>query len=212
MVVETFVVGPLQTNCYLIGCPVTKEAVLVDPGAEAKFIEDTLKQGGWQLKKILLTHGHGDHIGASEPLRQATGAELHIHEADAEMLQDPQHNLTEFMGSPFKVARADKTLQEKDTICFGQDISLEILHTPGHTQGSVCFWGGGKLFSGDTLFAGSVGRTDFPGGSYAQIISSLNEKLLPLPDDTDVYPGHGPETRIGIEKHSNPYFQQGEDI
>ncbi len=206
MILETLVVGSLQTNCYVLGCPETREALVIDPGAEAGRIRTVLEKQGLQLKKLVLTHAHGDHIGACGELREATGAQVLVHREDAGLLTDPHRNLTAYLGSALTLPPADVLLSDGDVVEFGAGISLTVLHTPGHTQGSICLLGDDVLFSGDTLFAGAVGRTDFPGGSFQELTRSLVRRLLPLPDEIRVYPGHGPASTMGEEKRDNPYL------
>jgi len=206
MIFEGFGVGPIEANCYIIGDEQTKEAVVVDPGAEGSRILNRLEKKGLQCKYIVLTHGHMDHVGALNEVREATGAEVMIHKADAGMLTSPSQNLSLFMGAKLKFKEADKLLEDGDKIQLG-GITIEVLHTPGHTLGGICLKLDDKnIITGDTLFAGSVGRSDFPGGSHEQLINSIKTKLMAYPDDTKVYPGHGPSSTIGSEKKHNPFL------
>ena len=165
-----------------------------------------LEQEKIHLEAILLTHGHGDHIGAVDALRDAMGAKLWIHAADAPMLSEAKKNLSVFMGFSIETRPADHFLTDGQMLSVA-GISLQVFHTPGHTPGGVCFYLENILFSGDSLFAESVGRCDFPGASSAQLIAALQEKIMCLPDETKVYPGHGPATSIGWERLYNPYLQ-----
>lgn len=184
------VVGPYQANCYILGCKTTKEGLVIDPGDDVFRIVSEISKLGLQIQYILITHGHIDHIGGAQELRRITKAPVWIHPSDAGGLGfQPDGNLSD-----------------------GQQISLgtfkiSVIHTPGHSQGGVCFHAPGAVFTGDTLFAGSVGRTDFPGGSHEQLIQGVVHKIFSLGDDLRIYPGHGPNSTIGIERKSNPFFQ-----
>lgn len=203
MIIKTIRVGPFGTNCYIVGCETSKEAIVIDPGDEADLILGELKAAGLICRIIVNTHGHVDHTAANKELAEATGAVIGIGALDAPSLLDPTLclsralcNLAKGRTSP----SADLLLEEGDTVCAGS-ICLEVLHTPGHTPGSVSLLGKGVVFSGDTVFAsGGMGRCDLPGGSYDELVKSIEEKLLVLPDETRVYPGHGPSTTIGRER------------
>lgn len=206
LIFEGFSVGPWESNCYIIGCGETKEGAVVDPGADAGKILNRVKKLGLKIDKIILTHGHPDHISALAEVRQATGAKVLIHSADADMLTDARRNLSLFMGQKLELPQADVLLKDGDAIQVGK-ITLDVIHTPGHTPGGICLkCPEAVLITGDTLFAGSVGRSDFPGGSHNQLIASIKNKLLKFPPDTKVYPGHGPESTIGDEKRYNPFL------
>jgi glyoxylase-like metal-dependent hydrolase (beta-lactamase superfamily II) len=196
----------LESNCYIIGCGETKEGVVVDTGAEAGKILSRVAKLGLKIDKIILTHGHPDHMSALAEVRQATGAKVLIHSADADMLPDARRNLSIFMGQKLELKQADVLLKDGDTIKVG-NITLDVIHTPGHTPGGICLkCAGDVLITGDTLFAGSVGRSDFPGGSHTQLIDSIKNKLLKFSPETRIYPGHGPGSTIGKEKSSNPFL------
>ncbi|MDI7247844.1 MAG: MBL fold metallo-hydrolase [Bacillota bacterium] len=215
MIVRTVTVGALDTNCYVVGCERSRKAIVIDPGAEPEKILAALREERLECDMIVNTHGHMDHIAANGALKAATGAPIAIHSDDARALLDPSVNLSEFVmrgrasrlgpgsGPGSREAespQADRLLAEGDDVEVG-DVKLRVVHTPGHTPGSVSLVGEGVVFSGDTLFAGGgVGRTDFPGGSYDSLVKSIEEKLFTLPDETVVYPGHGPCTRIGRER------------
>lgn len=205
MIFEGMAVGGMGSNCYLIGCEQTKEAAVVDPGAEGQRILSRLEKHGLKCTKVILTHGHVDHIGALEDVLNATGAEVLIHEADAGMLTSPAKNLSTYMGTLLEFKDADRLLKDGDTIEVGT-ITLEVMHTPGHTPGGICLKVGDNLITGDTLFAGSIGRSDFPGGNHNQLIRSIKTKLLGFPGQTKVYPGHGPASTIDEEKKLNPFL------
>ena len=205
MKVEYFVVGPIDVNCYVISDDNGIGAV-IDPGGNAERILAYIKKENLDIRYVLNTHGHGDHIGADDAVRDGTGAPLYIHAADADMLTDARKNLSAFMGYQALARPADVLLHGGEEITVG-DIKLKVVCTPGHSAGGVCFVGEGFVFSGDALFADSIGRTDFPGGSQVELVSSIKRELMVLPDETEVYPGHGPKTTIGWEKVYNPYLQ-----
>ena len=207
MILETFPVGPLQCNCTLMGDEQTREAIVIDPGDEVGSIQRRLARHGLTLKQILVTHGHIDHVGGALRLKRLTGAPIYMNENDL-----PQLEMMATQASWLGIETPD-TAPPDATLADGQIVGLEhlpasVLYTPGHTQGSVClhFAPLKLLIAGDTLFAGSIGRTDLPGGNPEQIIASIQERLLGLPDETHVLPGHGPVTTIGQERRSNPFL------
>ena len=201
MILKKLVVGPLASNCYIIGSESTKEGMIVDPGAEAGEVLKSVKESGLEIKFIVLTHGHPDHVGALKEVKEATDAEVAIHTDDAESLQQPSSFA---FGSSYPPP-PDRLLKGGDRIDIG-DLHFLVLHTPGHSPGGVCLLGHGVVFSGDTLFNYGIGRYDLPGGSYSQLMNSLHTKLMVLPDDTAVYPGHGPDTTISTERRGNPFL------
>ncbi len=205
LTIESMELGELQTNCYLIAENQSSKAVVIDPADEGDRIVQMIQQREWILEKILLTHGHYDHIGGLNTLREKADVEVWIHRADAEMLVDAVKNLSLFVGSAYTSREADGFLIEGEIITIGST-EMEVLHTPGHTQGSVSFLGSGFVVVGDTLFQGSIGRTDFPGSSSEALIDSIRQKLLILPGETKVYPGHGPQTTIDAERRGNPFL------
>ncbi|MFY9174579.1 MAG: MBL fold metallo-hydrolase [Peptococcia bacterium] len=205
MKIITLILGMTATNCYIVYDENTKEAMIIDPGDAGKRIMAEVEKNQLQVKYILNTHGHADHIGANKYVKEATGAELLIHAEDAEMLTEPSLNLSVYFGEPITGPAADRVLQEGETIKVGS-LEFKVLHTPGHTKGGICLVCGDVVFSGDTLFQYSIGRTDFPGGSYQQLINSIKTKLMPLDDKIVVYSGHGPQTTIGAERRGNPFL------
>jgi len=206
LIIETLPVGNLEANCYIIGCTGTRQAAVVDPGDEAGRILDKLKKLDLKLSVIILTHGHADHIGAVGELKEASGAQVMIQTGDGDMLTRPSLNLSAWLGGAIAFKPADRLLEDGDFIKVG-NLTLEVLHTPGHTPGGICLKVGNDLFTGDTLFAQSIGRSDFPGGNHKTLIHSIKTKLLTLPEETVIYPGHGPGSTIGREKRHNPFLQ-----
>lgn len=198
-------VGPLQVNCFILADSDTKEAVVIDAGDDAARILHAIKENNLSVKYIVNTHAHFDHIGANKALKDATGAPLMLHEADAPLLSVSSAQARSFGMPPVSSPPADRMLNHGETISVG-GITLTVLHTPGHTLGGICLLGDGFVFTGDTLFAGSIGRTDFPGGDLGTILHSIKTHLMILPDDTQVFPGHGPASTIGDERRENPFL------
>lgn len=201
MKIKTIVVGPLQVNCYIAYDEGTKEAMVIDPGDEPDMIMDLIEQAGLKVKLILLTHGHFDHVGAVDDMKELTGAPILIHRKDKEIYS--QANTHAYMWG-FRIGNPpepDKFIDEGDEVKIGE-LQFQVLHTPGHTQGSICLYGMGTVFSGDTLFRDSIGRTDLPGGDMSSMGNSFR-RLMKLPHDTIVYSGHGEKTTIGREKQEN---------
>lgn len=205
LTIQSFAVMPFDENCYVVSDD-TGEGVVIDPGGMAKEILAYIREAKLSIKAVLDTHGHCDHIGANDAIRDATEAPLYIHKEDGAMISDIRLNLSAFMGFKVISRPAEHLLSEGDKISFGNS-ELEVIHTPGHTKGGVCFVGDGVAFTGDTLFAGSIGRSDFPGGSEVELIGNIKKRLLALPDETKVYSGHGPSSEIGWERKCNPYLQ-----
>jgi hydroxyacylglutathione hydrolase len=209
MVHEILPVGPLHCNCSIIGDETTREAIVIDPGDDIADVLAVLQKHNLKAKQIVITHAHIDHVGGAMKLRAATGASILLNQNDYALLKmlDVQAAWLG-MADPGKV-EIDHSISQADTIKAG-NLSADVLHTPGHTEGSICLYfpAEKKLIAGDTLFAGSIGRTDLPGGSFDKIIRSLHEKVLALPDETVVVPGHGGLTTIGEERTSNPFLQK----
>ncbi len=203
MLVRGLVVGPLQVNCYLVGCEETKGGIVIDPGGDAPVILSQIQALGLNTAYIVNTHGHIDHVAANRLIKKATNAPIAIHRLDAPWLTSPQGGLALLLGAS-PGPSADILLEEGDEVKFG-NIGLKVLHTPGHTSGGISLLGEGVVFTGDALFNMGIGRTDLPGGDFGTLIESIKSKLLTLPEETVVYPGHGPSTTIGREKRSNPF-------
>jgi len=204
LIIRRLEVGPFASNCYIVGDD--GEGMIVDPGDEAKRIMNEVKDLRLDIKIIALTHGHIDHIGALKEVKEATGAQVAIHSDDVKVLKDKF--LSIFLGIRHRSPPdPDRLLNDGDVISVGK-LKFTVIHTPGHSRGSICFLGDGVLFSGDTLFNCGVGRSDLPGsgGNHNQLIDSIQRRLLALDDDIKVYPGHGPETTIGAERRGNPFL------
>lgn len=204
MIIESLTVGPIQANCYVIGCEDTYEAAVVDPGGEADRILLVLAQHKLTLKYIVNTHGHFDHVGANKKLKEVTGAQIIIHRSDAPMLSRLADSAASWGLSADDSPAPDRMVEDGDAVSFG-NITLKVIHTPGHTQGGISLFTDNCVFVGDTLFAGSVGRTDFPGGDAGTLRESIQSKLFSLADKVVVYPGHMGTTTIGEERRNNPF-------
>ena len=204
MIIKTLAVGPIMANCFILGCEETLEAVVIDPGDEADRILRALAESKLTVKWIINTHGHFDHVSANKPMKDATGAPILIHADDAPMLDELSHSAAAWGLKADNSPAPDRFLNDGDEIRFGK-ITLSVLHTPGHTRGGVSLHTDGHVFVGDTLFAGSIGRTDFPGGSFESLKNSIQKKLFVLDDDVQVHTGHGPSTTIGDERRTNPF-------
>jgi hydroxyacylglutathione hydrolase len=207
MILETFPVGPLQCNCTLLGDEATGEAIVIDPGDEISRIHGRLKAHGLKLKQILITHAHIDHIGGALKLKRLTGAPILLNENDLSLLEMMDQQAAWLGVIPPETAPPDEALVDGKIVGLAT-FPAHVIHTPGHTQGSVClhFEPLKMVIAGDTLFAGTIGRTDLPGGNTEQILESIQARLLNLPDETRVIPGHGPFTSIGAERKSNPFL------
>ncbi len=203
---ETVVVGALETNCYLAFCPETRECAIIDPGAEAPRIFSAIADLALRPVVILNTHGHVDHTGANRDMKDKFAVPLRIHRADAPLLTRVQNVELGLLLKAKESPPPDAFLNEGDVVAFGR-CSLTVIHTPGHSAGSVSLSGDSVLFSGDTLFSEGVGRTDLPGGSSRDLERSIKHKILTLDEDVLVLPGHGPSTTVGREKNSNPFLR-----
>jgi hydroxyacylglutathione hydrolase len=209
MIHEILPVGPLQCNCSVIGDEISHEAMVIDPGDDIADVSAVIQKHKLKVKQIVITHAHIDHVGGAMKLRAATGAPILLNHNDYTLLKmlDLQADWIG-MQSPGEVV-IDHSLNDQDKVEAGSLIA-NVMHTPGHTEGSICLYfpAEQKLIAGDTLFAGSIGRTDLPGGSFEKIMRSLHDKLLSLPDETAVVPGHGPPTSIGAERETNPFLKE----
>ena len=208
MIHEILPVGPLQCNCSIVGDETTREAMVIDPGDEIQTILALVQKHNLQVKQIVITHAHIDHVGGAMKLRAATGAPILLNQNDYALLKMLDVQASWIGVPPPGKVDIDQNIGQADTVRAGSLIA-NVLSTPGHTEGSVCLYfpSEKKLVAGDTLFAGSIGRTDLPGGSFEKIIDSLHDKLLALPDETVVIPGHGPQTTIGEERENNPFLK-----
>ncbi|MBM9603210.1 MBL fold metallo-hydrolase [Desulfopila inferna] len=209
MILEQLLVGSMGVCCYLIGCEETKKGAIVDPGGDERRILAEVEKLGLQIEYIIATHGHPDHVCGNRIIMEATGGIIVMHEADADYFEKPEtQNYFSMLGlepSP----PAQKRVKDGDLIEVG-NVKLRVIHTPGHTPGGICLYSAPNLFTGDTLFVGGVGRTDFPGGSYDGLMESLKNKVLTLPEETIIWPGHGyggSQSTIGEEKRSNPFLR-----
>ncbi|HSO18913.1 MAG TPA: MBL fold metallo-hydrolase [Desulfosarcina sp.] len=216
MIIRQMALGPIQANCFILGCEQTRQAVVIDPGDDTDRILRTLAADRLKVVHIINTHGHFDHVGANKRLKEVTQADILIHRKDAPMLSQLSATAAAWGLAAENSPAAGRLLEDGDTITFGTH-TLTVLHTPGHTPGGICLYteyeadGASRkaVFVGDTLFAGSIGRTDFPGGDYDTLIDSIRTKLFRLDDTVTVYPGHMGSTTIGAEKRSNPFCGLG---
>ncbi len=208
VLVERMPLGPFQANCYLVADAESGEGFVADPGAEAERVLARVAEAGFSARYLLLTHGHGDHIGAVAIVAGALGCPVYIHPADAPMLRSPAANLSAMAGMAVTAPVEAREYVDGDELPLGRRV-VRVLHTPGHSAGSVSLLipDAGVLLAGDALFRGSIGRTDFPGGSYARLRAAIEEKIFPLGDHVLVYPGHGEATTVGEERRTNPFLQ-----
>jgi hydroxyacylglutathione hydrolase len=201
----------MAVNCYIPYCEETLECAVIDPGSNSERIEKLINKHNLKVRYILLTHGHFDHIGGVQYIKELTGSAVAIHKDDADMLTDPIKNLSSYMGKEVVQIPADILLEDGMVLSIGRE-KLKALHTPGHSRGSMSFLGDGVIFTGDLLFKSSVGRTDFPDSNYMVLMNSIRKKLMVLSDDLVVYPGHGRLTTIGEERTANPFLYDMEDF
>ncbi|MBC8548262.1 MAG: MBL fold metallo-hydrolase [Candidatus Brocadiales bacterium] len=206
MIIKNIVVGPLEVNCYIIGCEDTKEAAIIDPGDNADEIISTIEKEGLKPKFIINTHAHFDHIGGVKAIQDYFKIDFILHKEDLFLVESASEQATAFGLKPISKPEVNKYVNNGENITLGNK-SITVIHTPGHSPGCVCYYLDNNVFVGDTLFAGSIGRTDLPGGSYETLINSIKERLFPLGDSTIVYPGHGPSTTIENEKEHNPFLK-----
>ena len=204
MIIKTLPVGPIMANCFIVGCKETLEAAVIDPRDEAEKILGLVAELDLTVRFIINTHGHFDHVSANKGVNAATKAPILIHALDAPMLEIISASAANWGLSAENSPSPDRTIDDGDTITFGK-ITFKVIHTPGHTPGGISLFADGRVFVGDTLFAGSIGRTDFPGGDFETLKSSIQDKLFKLGDDVRVFTGHGPETSIGRERQHNPF-------
>ncbi len=206
MIIKNVVVGPLEVNCYIIGCEDTKEAAIIDPGDNADEIISTIEKEGLKPKFIINTHAHFDHVGGVKAIQDHFKIDFFLHKEDLFLVDNASEQATAFGLKPISKPEVNKYVNNGEIISLGSK-SITVIHTPGHSPGCVCYSVDNNVFVGDTLFAGSIGRTDLPGGSYETLINSIKESLFPLGDNTIVYPGHGPSTTIKNEKEHNPFLK-----
>jgi len=205
VIIKTFVLAPMESNAYVLADEGTRAAALIDPGIGSEHLLEALQAERLRLDVVINTHGHFDHVYCDGYFQSKTGARLLIHEADLPLLRQLPEFARHYGFSGGEPPRPDGFLRDGDVLPVG-DLAVRVYHTPGHSPGGVCLHAGDALFSGDTLMAGSIGRTDIPGGSYEELIASIRRKLLVLPDATVVYTGHGPQTTIGDEREYNPFL------
>ncbi|MDB2098377.1 MAG: MBL fold metallo-hydrolase [Clostridium sp.] len=204
MIIKAIPAGIYDANCYIVMDEKTKDAVVLDPGGDGEMLERAIKDMGANVKSILLTHGHMDHVGGVEYLSDKLNVPFYISKIDEEYMEKDNY----VFGS---IRNANGYLEDGNELSFGS-LNIKVIATPGHTKGGLCFLIEDKLFTGDTLFQGSIGRTDFIGGSFPEIINSIKTKLLPLGDEIEVYPGHGPKSSIGYEKGYNMYLNDYDSL
>jgi hydroxyacylglutathione hydrolase len=207
MIYRTLAIVPIGTNCYLVASEQTRDGMVIDPAGDAPRILNNIRELNLKIGLVVITHTHGDHIGAIRQVVENTGASFAVHTAEAETLQNSDNSRFTAMDPTFqKPPPPDRLLKDGDFLVVG-DLKFQVLHTPGHSPGGICIAGYGVVFSGDALFNGSIGRTDGPSGDSDLLISSIRAKLLVLPDQTLVLPGHGPKTTIGQERRNNPFLR-----
>ena len=207
MIIKTIAVGPLDVNCYILGCEDTKVAAIIDPGDNADEIIKVIDKEGLNPRFIINTHAHFDHVGGVKTIQEHFKIDFLLHKEDLFLIDNVNEQATAFGLSPIPKPDVNKFVNNGDKISLGDKV-INVIHTPGHSPGGVCYHVDNNVFVGDTMFAGSIGRTDLPGGSYETLINSIKERLFPLDDSTIVYPGHGPSTTIENEKKHNPFLTE----
>lgn len=205
MIFEILMVNNFGVNCYILGCPETKEAMVVDPGGNADAILECVDSHDLKVTCIVNTHGHIDHIMANREVKERTGATLRIHKDDAVMLEKAGDQSMAMLGVEITSPGADSFIEDGEIIKIG-NIEVEVIHTPGHSPGGVCLKAGSRLITGDTLFAQGIGRTDIRGGDVKALMNSIKERIITLDDETEIFPGHGPASKVGLEKKGNPFI------
>jgi glyoxylase-like metal-dependent hydrolase (beta-lactamase superfamily II) len=204
--IVTLSVGPLDVNCYLVGCDEHEKCAVVDPGDSPSRILAAIEKEGWSVTAVVNTHTHADHTGANKQIVEATGAPLVMHEADVALAADPaMRDMVDYLGLT-RTPPPDRIVVDGDVIAVCDCLSLTVMHTPGHTRGGICLMSGDRLLTGDTLFKLSIGRSDLAGGDGPTLLNSIRTRLLPLPDRTIIYPGHGDPSTMGEEKRMNPFL------
>ena len=198
---KTVITGNIEENCHLIWDK-NKYCLVVDPGDDCNRILKVISDNHLTVEKIVLTHGHYDHVGAVNELKDATGATVIAHEEEKDLILNPELSLSRYISPDFSIPEVDSYVKEGDVISVG-DLSFTVMHTPGHTVGGMCLYGHGVLFSGDTVFYGTLGRWDFPTGNLSKLVHSITKRIFSLPDDTVIHSGHGPATTVGMEKKQN---------
>jgi glyoxylase-like metal-dependent hydrolase (beta-lactamase superfamily II) len=207
LIIERYEVGMFLVNAYIVGCRKTGAGAIVDPGDQGNWLVERGRELGLDIKYILNTHGHADHIMDNGAVKERTDAKIVIHPLDAKMLTDPEANVSAAFSMPMTSPPADLHFEEGKPFAVG-NVSFEVIHAPGHSPGSVCLFHDPIMLVGDVLFAGSIGRTDFPGGSLEMLVGNIRNKLLPLGDHIIAFPGHGPETTLGQERRTNPFLNE----
>jgi glyoxylase-like metal-dependent hydrolase (beta-lactamase superfamily II) len=206
MIIDKLVVSPLEENCYIVGDEESRTGFIIDPGDEAERILARVKELGLTVAQIVNTHGHVDHIAAAQDVKDALGAKLYLHPGDKMYIDETAEHAKMFGMTDARNPTVDEWLSDGDTIACGP-LTIAVVHTPGHCPGGCLLKLGDDVFCGDLVFAGSIGRTDLPGGDYATIVKSLEEQILTLPDETRLHPGHGPSTTVAVERQYNPFLQ-----